>query len=85
MKRQAVLDYGGIVIECAPTLAAREATVEKVCADTGAAFLHPSNDIDVISGQGTIALELLQQVRCPPRHVVTGLVEAGYLAAACYL
>lgn len=62
VKRQAVVDYGGRVIDCAPTLAAREAAVERVCADTGATFVHPSNDPAVISGQGTIALELLEQV-----------------------
>lgn len=42
---------------------AREATVAEVQAATGAVFIPPYNDGAVISGQGTIALELLQQVK----------------------
>jgi threonine dehydratase len=61
VKRRAVEEYGGHVIECAPTQAAREAAAAKVVADTGAAFIHPSEHPDVIAGQGTIALELLPQ------------------------
>jgi hypothetical protein len=33
---------------------------------TGAVFIHPYNDPRVIAGQGTMALELLQQVTLPP-------------------
>ena len=66
VKMQGVLDYGGNVNVSKPTLAAREALVETVCQETGATFVHPSNDVDVISGQGTIALELLEQVPLAP-------------------
>jgi threonine dehydratase len=61
-KIDAVRGYGGEVQLCEPTLAAREALAAQLVADSGAAFIHPYDDARVISGQGTIALELLQQV-----------------------
>jgi threonine dehydratase len=61
-KRDAVKGYGGKVIECEPTQAAREAAAAGVAAHTGARFVHPSEDPLVIAGQGTLALELLEQV-----------------------
>jgi threonine dehydratase len=54
--------YGGEVVLCEPTLAAREAAAARIVADTGALFIHPYDDPDVIAGQGTVALELLEQV-----------------------
>ena len=61
VKVEAVRAYGGKVVPCEPTLAARESTAERVQAETGASFLHPYNDHRVIAGQGTAALELLEQ------------------------
>ena len=62
VKKQAVAGYGGRVVECEPTLAAREATLAKLVEDTGAIEIHPYNHPDIIAGQGTAALELLAQV-----------------------
>lgn len=62
IKRRAVEEYGGLVILCAPTVAARESTAATVIADTGATFIAPYDDARVIAGQGTAALELLDQV-----------------------
>jgi len=61
-KLAAVRAYGGEVTLCEPTVAAREAAAAKIVAATGAVFIHPYDDPDVISGQGTIAIELLEQV-----------------------
>ncbi|HEY3731343.1 MAG TPA: pyridoxal-phosphate dependent enzyme [Steroidobacteraceae bacterium] len=61
-KLDAVRAFGGEILLCAPTLAAREARAAGVVAETGAVFIHPYDDPAVISGQGTIALELLEQV-----------------------
>jgi threonine dehydratase len=61
-KLEAVRAYGGEVLLCAPTLAAREALAAQLVTDTGAAFIHPYDDPRVIAGQGTIALELLEEV-----------------------
>lgn len=62
VKKRAVQDYGGRVIDCAPTLEARESTAAAVIAETGATLLPPYNHPDIIAGQGTVALELLDQV-----------------------
>jgi threonine dehydratase len=62
VKQAAVAGYGGSIVYCAPTLAAREATLERVVHETGAMFIHPYNDARVIAGQGTAALELLTDV-----------------------
>lgn len=60
VKKEAVRGYGAEVIECEPTLEARESTVEAVIAKTGATMLHPFNDYRVIAGQATAAKELLE-------------------------
>lgn len=62
VKRRAVEDYGARVIACAPTLPARETTADAVLRETGATMISPFNHPDVIAGQGTVALELLDQV-----------------------
>ena len=62
IKRAAVEGYGARVIPCEPTLAARESTAAEVISETGASFIHPYNDSRVIAGQGTTALELLEEV-----------------------
>lgn len=85
VKKEAVLAYGGIVIDCAPTLQAREQAAEKVRTEKGAAFIHPSDDLQVILGQGTAAKELLE-AHPDLRFIVTpvgggGLVAGTILAA----
>lgn len=62
VKKEAVVAYGGLIIECEPTLAARESTVATVIEQTGAHEVHPYNDSRIIAGQGTAMLELLEQV-----------------------
>lgn len=62
IKVRATQDYGGHVVFCENTLAAREAALSKVVAQTGAMVVHPYDNDDVIAGQGTAALELLSQV-----------------------
>jgi threonine dehydratase len=61
-KQASVRRFGGEIILCQPTLAAREATACEVVARTGAALVHPYDDLRVMAGQGTTALELLEQV-----------------------
>ena len=62
VKKEAVAGYGAEIIFCKPTLAARESTLAEVIKDKGAAFIHPYNNYKVIAGQGTAALELLEEV-----------------------
>ncbi len=61
VKRVAVEGYGGQVVPCEPTLQAREDTAAQVVAETGATLIPPFDHPDVMSGQGTVALELLEQ------------------------
>lgn len=61
-KQRAVERYGGVVTLCEPTQRSRERTAERLRIDTGACFVHPYDDLRVIAGQGTMALELLEQV-----------------------
>lgn len=60
IKKQGVLALGGKVIECEPTLEARESGVQKVIEETGATFIHPFDNDDVIAGQATSAKELIE-------------------------
>jgi threonine dehydratase len=61
-KQAAVLRYGGRIVLCEPTHRAREETAERIRAETGAQLVHPFNDLRVMAGQGTVALELLGDV-----------------------
>ena len=61
-KVASVRRYGGEVITCEPTLAARETTAAAVIARTGAAMIHPYDDLQVMAGQGTTSIELLEDV-----------------------
>jgi len=79
VKRRAVEDYGGRVILCEPTLEAREATAERVVAETGASYVHPYDHPDVIAGQGTAALELLEEL--PDLDALVAPVGGGGLVA----
>jgi threonine dehydratase len=60
-KKAAVRSYGGQITECEPTLAAREATAKAILEKTGANLVHPYDNLRVIAGQGTVALEILEQ------------------------
>ena len=62
VKKSAVARYGGIVTYCEPTLRARESVTERIRAETGADFVHPYNDMRVIAGQGTAAVEFIEEV-----------------------
>ena len=59
VKKLAVASYGGVITESLPNLKSREAEAKKIQNKTGAVFIHPSNNTNVILGQGTAAFELL--------------------------
>lgn len=77
VKKNAVAGYGGQMTFCEPTLEARESTLERIRLDTGANVVHPYNDERVIAGQGTAALELLEEV--PNLDVIIAPVGGGGL------
>ncbi|EZH71404.1 serine dehydratase [Aquimarina atlantica] len=61
VKKDAVKGYQGNIIECEPTLVARENTAKEISQKEGATFVHPYNDNNVILGQGTACKELLEK------------------------
>jgi serine racemase len=63
VKKNAVISYGGIPVMVASTNEAREEAAERIQKETGAVFIHPSEDPRVIAGQGTVCLELYQQMK----------------------
>jgi threonine dehydratase len=63
IKINAVNGYGGHITFCEPTLASREKTLEKIVSQTGAVFIHPYNNNQVICGQATACLELIEEVK----------------------
>ena len=77
VKKDAVASYGGQITFCEPTLEARESTLDTIRLDTGAIVVHPYNDERVIAGQGTAALELLEDV--PDLDVIITPVGGGGL------
>jgi threonine dehydratase len=79
VKRRAVEEYGGRVVECEPTLEARERTAADVLRETGATLIPPYNHPDIIAGQGTVALELLEQV--PGLDAVVAPIGGGGLVS----
>ena len=62
VKKNAVAGYGAEITFCRPTLTAREQGLARVVDRTGAVFIPPYNDYRVISGQGTAAMELCEEV-----------------------
>jgi threonine dehydratase len=82
VKRRAVEGYGGRVIDCEPTLSARETTAVAVLAETDATLIPPYNHPDVIAGQGTAALELLEQVT-DLEALVAPVGGGGLVAGLC--
>jgi len=79
VKKAAVAGYGAVITECEPTLEARETTLARVQQRIGATFIHPYDDPRVIAGQGTAALELLDQV--PDLEVMMPPIGGGGLAS----
>lgn len=61
-KIKAVESYGGKITYCEPNMASRENTCAEVMRTTGAHLVHPYDDARVIAGQGTAALELLEEI-----------------------
>lgn len=77
IKVKLVREFGGEIVFCKPTLAAREETLDAVVRETGAVPIHPYNHADIIAGQGTAALELLEEI--PGLDIVMAPLGGGGL------
>lgn len=62
VKKNAVAGYGAEITFCKSTLQAREETTGMIMDRTGATLIHPYDNFNVISGQGTASLELLNEI-----------------------
>ena len=76
-KLAAVRDFGAEAVLCEPTMAARQAATERLLAEGGGVLVHPYEDARVIAGQGTAALELLEEV--PDLDLVVAPIGGGGL------
>lgn len=83
VKKEAVHGYGGYIIECKPGLKNREALMKKELERTGATFIHPSNDMNVILGNATAVMEMAEEV--DTMDVVIAPVGGGGLLAGTAL
>jgi threonine dehydratase len=81
-KKDAVIGYGGKIVECEPSTSSREETFAKVVAKSGAEFVHPYNDHRVIAGQGTCSRELIEQV-ANLDAVVAPIGGGGMISGTC--
>lgn len=77
VKKNAAAGYGGLITFCEPTLQARENTLDRIRLETDATLIHPYNDERIIAGQGTAALELLEDI--PGLDVIIAPVGGGGL------
>lgn len=77
VKKSAVAAYGAQVRYCEPTLRSREETLAVWLAETGATLVHPYNDPLIMAGQGTAALELIEDV--PDLDAIIAPVSGGGL------
>ncbi len=81
-KFEGVRGYGGDVVTCKPGTKAREEAVAGVLERTGATFLHPFDDARVIAGQGTCALELIEDAG-PLDALVAPVGGGGLISGTC--
>ncbi|XP_071512938.1 serine racemase-like isoform X2 [Panulirus ornatus] len=75
VKCDAIKDYGANLVFCEATPEARKTTCAEIATKTGKAVIHPFDNYDVMAGQGTIALELLEEV--PDLDVILVPISGG--------
>ena len=78
-KVAATESYGAQVRFAGPTVDDALVAAQRYAQETGAAFIHPFDHPDVVAGQGTVALEILEQ--CPQvKTILVGTGGGGLLA-----
>src|SRR5438094_726258 len=97
-KADAIAEYGAEVVRFGKYHSDRESKAAEICERTGAAFVHPFNDPDIIAGQGTCGLEIAEQLTdfdsvigpVGGGGVISGIsiavkaCRSGYLAWKCF-
>jgi len=82
VKVENTLALGAKVVRCESTQAAREGTAARIAAETGASLVPPYDHPDVVSGQGTIGLEILED-RPDVANVIVPIGGGGLAAGVC--
>ena len=82
VKVNAVKDYGGEIYFCNSTQQAREQTLRTVLKETGATFIHPYDNYDIIAGQATAAAELIEEVSALD-IIIAPVGGGGLLSGTC--
>lgn len=77
VKVNAVRDYGANITFSKSTQEGREATLNEVIQETGATFIHPYDNPDIIMGQGSAAIELLEDQ--PDLDIILAPIGGGGL------
>ncbi len=80
VKIAAVKNYGGIITFCEPTLQSREETLKKVIEKTGAVEIHPYNNTNIIAGQATACIELIEDAAQKPDLILAPVGGGGLLS-----
>ena len=83
VKKEAAAGYGAYIVECAPGLKNRESSMTAQQKKSGATFIHPSNDLNVILGNSTAVMEMARKV--DTMDVVIAPVGGGGLLAGTAL
>ncbi|MCT9105853.1 MULTISPECIES: threonine ammonia-lyase [Streptomyces] len=78
-KVAATRDYGAEVRLHGQVVDETLAAAQEYAAETGAVFIHPFDHPDIIAGQGTVGLEILEQ--CPEVRTIVVGIGGGGLAA----
>ena len=82
VKLNAVKGYKAEITLCEPTLKARRTTLEEIAKKTGATVIHPFNNPDVIAGQGTAALELIEDIE-DLDAIIAPIGGGGLMSGTC--
>lgn len=77
LKVNAVKGYGAEVSRCENSMESRQSVLNSVVDNTGATFIHPYDDTRVVAGQGTAALEFLDEI--PELDIILTPVGGGGL------
>ena len=82
VKIEGVRSHGAEITFCEPTLEARERTAAAVMERTGATFVHPFDNPRVVAGQGTAALELINEIG-PLDAIIAPIGGGGLMSGTC--
>ena len=83
VKVDAVKGYGAEIFFCEPTQQAREKLLQEIVDKTGAEFIHPYNNYEVITGQATCSKELIEEI--PSLDIIITPVGGGGLLSGSLL